>query len=207
MTDRIKDFIPLWLQHHLDSLGAEERKQFLSIYEEAVQQALVRLQDVSVNKHSDGTEEGHFSLRLGSKEYFVNVKKAVWTAAKYAGPLIMAAAISPALLAHFGLTAAMMPHISLGTAGSAVTALYGAFSKLSPSELDTYEAVAAAIERNKNQVLANSGADFRDVQESFRRHRNLFPPTDLHPMLEQLVSKLVLEKKVVGGIEQYFLAF
>jgi hypothetical protein len=207
VTFAVDEFIPGWLEGPLKKLDPADRQQFLAEYEAAVRDGLQRLEKVPVNLHRDGTEEGHFSLRLGSSDYFLNVKKAVWTAAKYAGPLIFVAAVSPALLAYLGITAATMPHVTAGATGSAGLALYGAFSKLDPAELDTYTAVAAAIERNKNRVLANSGASVGDVKESFQKDSSLFPVTDPHPVLEQLVSKLVLEKKVLGGVEQYFLAF
>ncbi len=203
----IDEFIPSWLEGELKKLDPADRKQFLTEYEEAVRDGLQRLENAPVNRYRDGTEEGHFSLRLGSTDYFLNVKKAVWTAAKYAGPVILVASLSPALLAHLGLTAASMPHVTAGTTGSAAAALYGAFSKLDPAELDTYAAVAAAIQRNKNRVLANSGASLEDVKESFKKDSSLFPVADPHAILEQLVSKLVLEKKALGGVEQYFLAF
>jgi len=207
MTADIKEFVPPWLDAYLDTLEESESKDFLSKYEGAVHEALEQLQSLPVNAHSDGTEEGHYSVRLGNTNKFLNLNKAVWTTAKYAGPLIMAAAISPALLAHLGLTAAMMPHITLGTSGSAVAAICGAFSRLDSAELDTYQAVVAAIERNKNRVLGNSGADIREIRESFKRDRDLFPPKDLEPMLEQLEKKLVLKKEVIGGVQQYFVAF
>lgn len=201
------DFFPEWLQLYLGSLDENERKDFLAQYEEAFRESMAKLESVPVNLHRDGTEEGEFSVRVGDSDVFVNVKKAVWTTAKYAGPLILAAAISPALLVHLGITAAALPHLSVGTTASASIALYQSFAKLSPSELDTYQAVAVAIQRNKNRILANSGASIEDVRESFRRDAELFPPQDLRPTLDQLVAKFVLEKKVIGGVEQYFIAF
>jgi len=78
---------------------------------------------------------------------------------------------------------------------------------LEPMELDTYEAVAAGIERNRKRVLANSGASIEDVRKSFDLNGDLFPPKDLAAMLNQLVEKKVLERKVEGGVEQFFLAF
>jgi hypothetical protein len=203
----IEDFIPDWLQGYLNTLADDERKDFLSKYEDVVHQTLGQLQSVPLNKYSDGTEEGHLLVRLGKSNVFVNVKKSVWTTAKYAGPLILAVAVSPALLAYLGITAAMMPHLTVGATASAIAALCGAFEKLSPSELDTYQAVAAAIQRNRNRVLGNAGADIREIRESFKLDRDLFPPNDLESMLNQLVTKQVLKKDVATGVEQIFLAF
>lgn len=207
MANEVEDFIPAWLNDYLKTLKEDERKDFLRRYEEVVGQTLDQLQNVPVNTVTDSTEPGHFSVRLGKSSVFVNVKKSVWTALKYAGPLTLAAAVSPAVLAYLGITAAMMPHVTVGATASTIAALCGAFKKLSPEELDTYQAVAEAIERNRARILANLGADLSEVQKSFQLNRDLYPPNDPKAMLEQLVAKEVLKKEVLGGVEQYFLVF
>jgi hypothetical protein len=206
MESELDDFIPTWLQVYLNTLGDSKRKDFLSKYEQAIHQTLDQLQNVPVNSVNDGAESGHLSVRLGKSNVFVNVKKSVWTALKYAGPLTLAAAVSPAVLAYLGITAAMVPHVTVGATASTIAALCGAFKKLSPSELDTYQAVAEAIERNRMRMLGNLGADFEDVKKSFALDRDLFPPKDLKAMLDQLVTKEVLKKEVLN-VEQYFLVF
>jgi hypothetical protein len=136
----------------------------------------------------------------------VNLKEAVWTTAKYGGPLLLASAFAAPLLAVAGITVAAA-HITLGTGASAGFALYEAFSRLNEDELDVYKAVAAAIERNKNRVLENEGADFKQVEHSYTLDKDLVPPLDLPAMLEQLEKKKVIESKVIGTVKQYFLSF
>jgi hypothetical protein len=207
MSEDISEFIPDWLQTYLDNLPENERKNFLLKYEHAVHQALKQLEDIPLNIQTDGTEMGRLNVRFGHSDVFFNVKNSLWTAVKYVGPVMLAVAVSPALLAHLGITAAMMPHATVASTASAVAALRGAFQKLDPAELDTYQATAAAIERNRNRVLANSGADLREVEATFNLDRDLVPPTDLKATLDQLVAKQVLKFAVIGGVGQYFLTF
>ena len=207
MSHDISDFIPDWLQTYLDSLPENERKDFLPKYEHAIHQALKQLETLPLNIQSDGTEMGNLNLRIGHSDVFFNVKNSLWTALKYSGPVMLAVVVYPPLLAHLGITASMMPHATVASTVSAVAALRGTFQKLDPAELDTYQAAAAAIDRNRNRVLANSGADLRDVEASFNLDRALFHPADLKATLDQLVAKQVLKFAVIGGVGQYFLTF
>jgi hypothetical protein len=208
MPDQLRayflDFVPRWLETHLDGLQQAEREEFLRKYEEAFLETLQSLEKLPLNAVRDGSEPGHYSFRIGKSDVFVNLRSALWTATKYAGPVAIVAIVSPAVLAALGIA---VPHMTAGATASSAALLYQAFAKLQPMELDTYEAVAAAIERNRKRVLANSGASIEDVRKSFDLDGDLFPPKDLAPMLDQLVKKKVLERKVLGGVEQYFLAF
>jgi hypothetical protein len=204
--DELEQFIPLWLRNYLSTLGKAERDRFLSQYREAVLQMLEQLEKLPMNQLHDGTERGKFSTRIPGTNSFVNLKEAVWTTAKYGGPLLLASAFAAPLLAVAGITVAAA-HITLGTGASAGFALYEAFSRLNEDELDVYKAVAAAIERNKNRVLENEGADFKQVEHSYTLDKDLVPPLDLPAMLEQLEKKKVIESKVIGTVKQYFLSF
>jgi hypothetical protein len=95
-------------------------------------------------------------------------------------------------------------HLTAAGGASAAALLYKTFAKLQPMELDSYQAVAAAIERNKNRVLANSGASLEEVRESFRLNGDLLPPKSLGAMLDQLVNKGVLEKRCSEALNSSF---
>jgi hypothetical protein len=198
------EFIPPWLETHLGTIPEAEREKFLHDYETALVETLQLLEKLPLNQFKDGSEEGHYSIRIGKSDVFVNLKSALWTATKYAGPVAVVAIVSPALLAALGIA---VPHLTAGATASSAALLYKAFAKLQPMELDTYEAVAAAIERNRKRVLANSGAAIEDVRKSFDLNGDLLPPKDLPAMLNQLVDKKVLDRNVEGGVEQFFLAF
>jgi hypothetical protein len=202
--DHFLQFFPPWLKKYLGELGEAERNEFLVKYEDAFHQSVQSLTPLLLNSFEDGTGPGHYTIRIGDSDLFVNLNSAFWVTVKYVGPVILAAAVAPALLIHLGITA---PHLTAAGGASAAALLYKAFAKLQPMELDSYQAVAAAFERNKNRVLGNSGASVDEVRESFRLDGNLFPPQNLEAMLDQLVNKGVLEKKVLGGVEQFFPAF
>ena len=197
-------FFPPWLKSYLGELGEAERNDFLVKYEDAFHQSVQTLTPHPLNSFKDGTGPGHYSFRIGNSDLFVNVTSAFWVTVKYVGPVILAATVAPALLVHLGIAA---PHLTAAGGASAAALLYKAFAKLQPMELDTYQALAAAFERNQNRVLGNSGASVDEVRESFRLDGNLLPPKDLKAMLDQLEKKGVLEKKVLGGVEQFFPAF
>ena len=118
---------------------------------------------------------------------------------------MLASTIAAPLLAAVGVTLAGT--VSLGTAGSAVAALYGTFARLNSVEMDTYLAVAAAIERNKMRILGNSGASVAQVMQSFERDKELMRPDDPAAVLKDLVDKKVLTQDASTGLSQYFLAF
>jgi hypothetical protein len=198
------EFVPPWLESYLCGLQEAERDEFLLKYEEAFLETLQSLEELPLNAFRDGSEAGHYSIRIGKSGVFVNLRSALWTATKYAGPVAVAAIVSPALLAALGIA---IPHLTAAATASSAALLYQAFAKLQPMELDTYEAVAAAIERNRNRMLGNSGASIDEVRRSFDLNGDLFPPKDLAAMLNQLVEKKVLDRKVLGGVEQFFLAF
>ena len=202
--DHFLQFFPPWLKSYLGGLGEAERNEFLVRYDDSFHESVEILTPLPLNSFRDGSESGSYSVRIGNSDLFVNLNTAFWTTAKYVGPVILAAAVSPLLLIHLGITA---PHLTAVGGASAAALLYKAFAKLQPMELDSYQAVAAAIERNKNRVLANSGASLDEVRESFRLNGDLLPPKSLEAMLDQLVDKKVLERKVLGGVEQFFLAF
>jgi hypothetical protein len=202
--DHFLQFFPPWLKSYLGEMGEAERNDFLVKYEAAFHESVDTLTPLPLNSFRDGSEAGHYSIRIGDSDLFVNLNSAFWVTAKYVGPVILAAAVAPALLVHLGITA---PHLTAAGGASAAALLYKTFAKLQPMELDSYQAVAAAFERNKNRVLGNSGASVEEVRESFRRNGDLLPPKNLEAMLDQLVNKGILEKKVLGGVEQFFPAF
>ena len=205
-TDELQQFIPSWLQSYLAGLSEADRKKFIQNYESALEEMLLKLSELPANRFADGTEQGKFSVHIPGTNKFVNLKSAIWTSAKYAGPLVLAGVLAPPLLGVLGISAASA-HLTVGGGASAGYALYQAFSQVDDFEMDTYRAVAAAIERNKNRILENEGASEAQVRESFGLDRDLMPPSNLPATLEQLEKKKVIEKKVVGGVEQYFLAF
>ena len=203
--DAFEQFIPSWLKNYLGKLSEKDREEFLTKYRESVKQMFEQLEKLPLNKLQDGTERGKFSARIPGTNNFVNVKEVVWTTAKYGGPLLLASAIAAPLLAVVGIT--VSAHLTLTTGASAGLALYESFSRLNQDELEVYQAVAAAIERNKNRVLENEGADIKQIEHSYTLNRDLVPPRDLPAMLEQLEKKKVIESKVIGTVKQYFLSF
>jgi hypothetical protein len=210
MTDapRIADlneFMPPWFQEDLKHLDENSRKRFLAEYEAAIEQLAAKLESLPINKVSDGTERGKSSVRIPGSNKFINLKSTLWTLVKYGGPLVLASTIAAPLLAAVGITLAGT--VSLGTAGSAVAALYGTFASLNSVEMDTYLAVAAAIERNKMRILGNSGASLAQVMQSFERDKELMRPDDPEAVLKDLVDKKVLTQDASTGLSQYFLAF
>jgi hypothetical protein len=205
-SDELHKFIPPWLKSYLDRLGEADRKKFLQDYEAALEGTLHKLSELPANQFDDGTERGKFSVRIAGTKTFVNLKSAIWTSAKYAGPLVLASVFAPPLLGVLGISVASA-HVTVGGGASAGYALYQAFSRLDDFEMDTYKAVAAAIERNKNRVLENEGATEAQIMKSFGNDPDLMPPSNPRATLDQLEKKKVIEKKVIGGVEQYFLAF
>lgn len=210
MTDRqkigdIHEFMPPWLEKDLERLDECGQKKFLADYESALQELGEKLQSSPLNQSDDGTERGKLSVRIPGTTALFNLKSGLWTLVKYAGPLVLAGTIAAPLLAAVGVTVGGT--VSLSTAGSAVAALYGAFARLNPVEMDTYLAVAAAIERNKTTILINRGASLEQVVESFRRDRQLMRPDDPAAVLKELVEKKVLSYDASTGLAEYFLTF
>jgi len=203
----LQDFLPPWLEQYLGKMDAQQRAQFLLQYGDAVQQMLSKLEDLPFNQVQDGSERGTFNVRIpGSDNKFVNLKELIMATAKYGGPLLLASAFAAPLLALVGIKVAAA-HLTLSTGSSAGFALFEAFSRLNEDEMEVYQAVAAAIERNKNKVLGNQGASIKDVEESYRLDPKLLPQGDLPGMLKQLEKKKVIKGEMVGGILQYFLSF
>jgi hypothetical protein len=201
----IHEFMPLWFEEDLKHLDETARKQFLSEYESAIQELAEKLESSRLNQGADGTERGTLSVRIPGTTKFVNLKSTLWTLVKYGGPVVLASTVAAPLLAAVGVTVAGT--ISLSTAGSAVAALFGTFANLNSVEMDTYLAVAAAIERNKMRILGNSGASVAQVMESFQLDKNLMRPDDPQAVLKDLVEKKVLTQDASTGLSQYFLAF
>lgn len=204
-NEDLADFFPSWLDEHLRKLTPEERDRFEGEYQSGVIEMLKELEKLPLNQFSDGADHGTFNVRVGKKNIFINLKDVSWTAAKYGGPLVLACIFAPALLAQIGIVVTH-PTIMAGI-GSSVAAVYKSFAALNASEMDTYSAVAAAVSRNAFRALGNQGASLDEVEESFRRDKSLMKPHSLLPMLNQLKSKRVIESKVFGGIDQYFLSF
>ena len=197
------DFFPGWLRTEVGKMEEPDCSVFLAKYEEAFRETLDKIQALPLNKVGDEDEPGRSSTRIG-KTHFINIKSAVWTTTKYAGPVALAVLFSPALLLHIGVT---IPPATIATGASAGTLLFNAFAHLQASELDTYQAVAAAIDKNACRVLGNRGASQQDIEDAFKNNSSFMRPTNLGALLDQLVAKKVLEKKVEGGVEQFFLAF
>jgi hypothetical protein len=204
-NEEFADFFPPWLDKYLHDLPPEERDQFEKDYQSGVIEMLKELEKLPLNQFSDGADHGTFNARLGNTKFFINLKEVSWTAAKYGGPLVLACIFAPALLAQIGIVVTH-PTIMAGL-GSSVAAVYESFAALNASEMDTYSAVAAAVSRNAFKILGNQGASLEEVEESFRRDKSLMKPHSLLPMLNQLKDKRVIESKVLGGIDQYFLSF
>ncbi len=206
-ADELQQFIPPWLQSYLAGLTEADRKKFLQDYEAAIEEILQKLSELPANQFADGTERGNFSVHIPGTNKFVNLKSAIWTSAKYAGPLVLAGVLAPPLLGVLGISVASA-HLTVGGGASAGYALYQAFSQLDDFEMDTYKAVAAAIERNKNRVLENEGASEDQIKASFGLDRDLMMPfSGLPTTLAQLEKKKVIESKVIAGVNQYFLSF
>ncbi len=210
MTDapriaKLDEFIPPWFEKDLAHLHDAARKQFLTEYESAIEQLAAKLEALPMNQVSDGTERGKSSVRIAGTNKFINLKSTLWTVVKYGGPVVLASTIAAPLLAAVGITVAGT--VSLGTAGSAVAALFGTVANLNSVEMDTYLAVAAAIERNKMRILSNSGASVAQVMESFGREKELLRPDDPQAVLKDLVEKKVLTQDASTGLSEYFLAF
>lgn len=202
----LNDFLPDWLQKHLETLPSTEREQFLAEYRTGIQDLLNKLESLPLNQVPDGTERGQFSARIPGTNIFIHLKSSLWTAAKYGGPLLLASSLAAPLVGALGITVAAPKIIS--TVGSAVAALYQAFAKLKAIEMDTYLAVAATIERNENQRFKPHGASLPQILATFKREKkNLEKPNDLEAMLNSLVEKKVLTRKVDTGTERYYLAF
>ena len=204
-SDDLNEFIPPWLQKYLQGLSNDEREHFLVEYRAGLRELLRRLEDSPMNRWTDATERGKFSARIPGTNKFVNLNSALWTAAKYGGPLLLATAFFAPLVGVLGITVGAK--MTLTTVGSAGAALYQAFASLNPIEMDTYVAVAAAIERNKNKVLENTGASLEQILRSFKLDKHLSKPHDPEAMLKNLVDKKVLAHDATSGVEQYFLAF
>jgi len=204
---KINDFLPPWLQNYLESLPSTERERFLAEFDSGVQNLLKSLESLPLNRTSDGTERGQCSVMLPGTTIHINLKTSLWTLAKYGGPLLLASSLAAPLVAALGITLAS-PHI-LSTVGSAIAALYQAVAKLNATEMDTYLAVAATIEHNKNQRFEPVGASLPQILDSFDRDKkNLAQPINLKAMLNSLVEdKKVLIRKANTGLERYYLAF
>jgi hypothetical protein len=205
IADDLKEFIPPWLQKYLEGLSSDERDRFLLAYHSGMRELLELLAASPMNQGADGTERGKSSARIPGTNKFVNLKSSLWTAAKYGGPLLLASTIAAPLFGLLGITVAAQ--VTLTTIGSASAALYDAFASLNPIEMDTYLAVAAAIERNKNKVLENTGASLPQILQSFKLDKQLSKPHDPEAMLKNLVDKKVLAHDASTGVSQYFLAF
>jgi hypothetical protein len=206
-TDEFQRFIPPWLHRYLAGFSEADRGKFLIDYESALEAMLQKLSELPSNQFADGTERGKFSVHIPGTNKFVNLKSAIWTSAKYAAPLVLAGILAPPLLGVLGISAASA-HLTVGGGASAGYALYQAFSSLDDFEMDTYDALAAAIERNKNRVLENEGASEDQIKASFGLdHDLMMPASGLPAILAQLEKKKVIERKVIGGVEQYFLSF
>jgi hypothetical protein len=203
--DELTEFIPPWLQKYLQELGGDERDRFLVAYRAGIRELLQRLEASPMNQVADGTERGKYSARIPGTNKFVNLRSSLWTAVKYGGPLLLASAIAAPLVGLLGITVGAK--VTLTTVGSAGAALYDAFASLNPIEMDTYLAVGAAIERNKNKILENSGADLAQILQSFKLDKQLSKPHDTEAMLKNLVDKKVLSLDATTGVPQYFLAF
>jgi hypothetical protein len=203
--DDLKPFIPPWLRAYLDKLSEEQRQKFLTEYAGAIRSLIQRLAASPVNEGPDDLQRGKFSARIPGTNKFLNLKSSLWTALKYGAPLALAASLAPPLLAVLGI--AVGSHVTLATVAGAGKALYDAFASLNPMEMDTYSAVAAAIERNKNKTLENSGASLPQIMESFQLDKQLLRPQDPEAMLKNLVDKKVLTQDASSGVSQYFLAF
>jgi len=205
MDDEFDEFIPPWLQKYLETLSDQERERFLLEYRAGIQTLLEQLDASPMNQVADGTERGKFSARIPGTNKFINLRSSLKTVVIYGGPLVLATAIAAPLVGVLGITVGAK--VTFSTVASASGALYNAFASLAPMEMDTYLAVAAAIERNKNRILENSGASVAQVMESFKRDKQLLRPDDPEAMLKSLVEKKVLTFDTASGVPQYFLAF
>jgi hypothetical protein len=209
MADKLDDELavpfPRWLQTYLQGLGSDDRDQFLVAYRTGIREILERLEASPLNQVRDGTERGHFSVRIPGTNKFINLKSSLWTFVKYGGPLLLTTALAAPLVGLLGITVGAP--VTISTIGSAVAALYNAFASLNLIEMDTYLAVAAAIERNKNQTLTNTGVSLPQILKSFKLDKQLSKPHDPEAMLKNLVDKKVLTYDAATGVAQYFLAF
>jgi hypothetical protein len=204
-AEDLAEFVPPWLEKYLQNLNSGERERFLREYSEGVRELLKQLEASPMNQIPDGKERGKFSARIPGTNTFVNLKSTLITAVKYGGPLLLATALAAPLVGLLGITVGAP--LTIATVGSAGAALYGAFAKLNPIEMDTYLAVGAAIERNKNRVLENSGASVKQVLESFGIDEQLSEPDSPEAVLKSLVEKKVLSYDASSGVSQYYLAF
>jgi hypothetical protein len=204
---KLSDFLPSWLQDYLRNLPSSERERFLAEFDAGVQELLKSLAILPLNQVPDGTERGKLSLRIpGTTRTFINLKLSLWAFAKYGGPLLLASSLAAPLVGSLGIAIAA-PQI-LSTIGSAAAALYQAVAKLNAIEMDTYLAVAAAIDRNNNQGVKPASASLEQILKSFRLDKkNLEKPHDLAAMLSGLVAKHVLVNDVSTGTDRYSLAF
>jgi hypothetical protein len=162
----INQFISPWLQEDLKKLDSNARKEFLVQYESAIQELLEKFEKSPMNQGATGQRK--CSVRIGGTK-FLNVKSTLLTLVNYGVPLVLAGTIAAPLLAAVGITVAGT--VSLTTAGSAVAASYGTCASLNSVEMDTYLAVAAAIEQKKMTLLVNSGATVN--VDSFKRDKQL----------------------------------
>jgi hypothetical protein len=197
----LNDLIPDWLRQYLNSLPDREREQHLTRYCELIQQLAGQLSQSQVIKPD--AQQGQFSIKLGGNTFF-NLKEGLKEVVKVGGAVLFASVIGGPLVLGIPIAEGM----SWAGIGGAVAGLAQNLSTLNPDEMDTYKAVAIAIDGNKMKVLGPEGATLKQVEDVFvQKKKTLSRPDDVKAIVDILVEKKVLHRETRGGSVEYFVSF
>jgi uncharacterized protein YpuA (DUF1002 family) len=200
------EFFPDWLKEQLARVDDQHRKQFLENYESAVKELLKNLESLPMNEVDDGTGRGKLQAIIPGTNISFNIRSSLWTLAVYGATLVLAGTVAAPVLATVGVT--LSGTIALSSVVTAIKAVKDAFAKLNSVEMDIYNAVLAAIDRNRMKVLRSTGgATLEQVLESFKLDKELMRPDNPRAVLDDLAGKKVLTRSASGGDWLYSPAF